>query len=256
MSPPPPRVLVGPDRRHGPRPLGLPRLVVPVQLPWLVRLPSAHVEARVRTLVGVPRRPIGPADSRRPSFNPTPSWGMRPSPSTELLIHRPAMKPPQPDLTPRLAVHFSSATDEWPTPQYLFDALHSEFKFTVDVCATSANAKCRRFYTRLEDGLQQDWRRDRAWMNPPYGEVIARWVGKAFTTAQEGGLVVALVPARPDTAWWHDYVLRAAEIRFLRGRLKFEGARHPAPFPSAVVVFRPPLPVVTSVSVKPGRPSA
>lgn len=167
------------------------------------------------------------------------------------------MTSPQPDRTRRFAVHFSSASDEWPTPQFLFDALHAEFKFTVDVCASPANAKLPRFYTRLEDGLRQEWGGgERVWMNPPYGEAIPRWVAKAHATAQAGGLVVALLPARPDTAWWHNHVLRAAEIRFLRGRLKFEGARYPAPFPSAIVVFRPALPVVTGVSVKPNPPSA
>ena len=162
------------------------------------------------------------------------------------------MTSPQPDRPHRLAVHFSSATDEWPTPQFLFEAMHAEFKFTLDPCATPANAKCPRYYTRIEDGLRQDWSNERVWMNPPFGKFIPRWVAKAHATAQAGGLVVALLPARPDTAWWHYYVLRAAEIRFLRGRLKFEGARYPAPFPSAIVVFRPALPVVTGVSVKAG----
>ena len=142
---------------------------------------------------------------------------------------------PNNNLTPL----FSSLTDEWPTPQRLFDALHAEFGFTLDPCATQANAKCERFFTRGEDGLKQDWSRDAVFMNPPYGRMIGQWVKKAYESARQGALVVSLLPARTDTRWWHDYVMRG-EIRLLRGRLTFEGGKYPAPFPSAIVVFRPP----------------
>lgn len=142
---------------------------------------------------------------------------------------------PNNNLTPL----FSSLTDEWPTPQRLFDALHAEFGFTLDPCATEANAKCGRYFTRAEDGLKQDWSRDVVFMNPPYGRMIGHWVKKAYESARQGALVVSLLPARTDTRWWHDYVMRG-EIRLLRGRLTFEGGKYPAPFPSAIVVFRPP----------------
>ena len=134
---------------------------------------------------------------------------------------------------------FSSATDESPTPRWLFEALSSEFPFTLDPCATPANAKCRRFFTKNDDGLRQDWTGDTVFMNPPYGRTINRWVQKAFESSQEGALVVCLLPSRTDTRWWHAYVMRG-EIRLLRGRLTFEGASHPAPFPSAIAIFRPP----------------
>ena len=137
------------------------------------------------------------------------------------------------------AVHFSSATCEWATPQWLFDALLREFAFTLDPCATAENAKCRRFFTAADDGLAQDWSRDVVFMNPPYGTVIGRWMRKAFESAQAGATVVCLVPARTDTAWWHDYAMRG-EVRLLRGRLKFGDAKNSAPFPSAIIVFRPP----------------
>ena len=137
-----------------------------------------------------------------------------------------------------IAVHFSSATCEWATPQWLFDALAREFAFTLDLCATAANAKCRRFFTLADDGLVQDWRDDVVFMNPPYGTVIGRWMQKAFESAQAGATVVCLVPARTDTAWWHDFAMRG-EIRLLRGLLKFGNAPTCAPFPSAVVIFRP-----------------
>ena len=132
----------------------------------------------------------------------------------------------------RMDVHYSSATDEWSTPQDLFEQLDSEFHFTLDVCASSANAKCQRFFTREADGLQQEWS-GICWMNPPYGDVIGDWVAKAH---ESGTLVVCLVPARTDTAWWWDHA-RYGEVRFLRGRLKFGGSENSAPFPSAVVIF-------------------
>jgi phage N-6-adenine-methyltransferase len=138
-----------------------------------------------------------------------------------------------------LAVHFSSATDEHPTPQWLFDALNREFAFTLDPCATRENAKCPRFFTREDDGLLQDWGDEVVFMNPPYGAMISRWMWKAYDAADKGATVVCLVPARTDTGWWHNYAMKG-EIRLLRGRLKFGNATNSAPFPSAIVIFRPP----------------
>lgn len=135
----------------------------------------------------------------------------------------------------RMAVHYSSATDEWATPQDLFDTLHAEFDFTLDVCALDSSAKCQHYFTPETDGLAQDWT-GTCWMNPPYGDVIGQWVKKAHDSALEGATVVCLVPARVDTGWWWDFC-RHGEIRFLRGRLKFGGSPNSAPFPSAVVVF-------------------
>jgi site-specific DNA-methyltransferase (adenine-specific) len=137
----------------------------------------------------------------------------------------------------RLAVMTSSKSVEWPTDPAVFAELDAEFGFSLDPCATSENAKCSRFFTLEDDGLAQAWT-GRVFMNPPYGRAIGAWMRKAWeasrTTAE---LVVCLVPARTDTAWWHDYATRG-EIRFLRGRLKFGDAKSAAPFPSAVVVFR------------------
>jgi phage N-6-adenine-methyltransferase len=135
-------------------------------------------------------------------------------------------------------VHFSSKTDLWATPQSLFDDLNAEFGFTLDVCALPENAKCASFYTPEIDGLTQDWR-GVCWMNPPYGREIGKWVAKAHASAERGATVVALLPARTDTSWWHDYVRQARDIRFLRGRVRFGEATSGAPFPSAVVVFAP-----------------
>jgi hypothetical protein len=107
------------------------------------------------------------------------------------------------------------------------------------VCATAENAKCARFFTIADDGLQQPWH-GRCWMNPPYGKAIVRWIRKAWESSLAGDTVVCLLPPRVDTRWWHDFVKPyAAEIVFVKGRLRFGAQKYPAPFPSAVVVFRP-----------------
>lgn len=130
---------------------------------------------------------------------------------------------------------YSSKTCEWETPQWLFDKLDGTYHFDLDVCARPENAKCGRYYTPEQDGLAQNWE-GVCWMNPPYGREIGKWVRKAYETAEQGGTVVCLLPARTDTMWWHDYCMRG-DIRFLRGRLKFGNAQNSAPFPSAIVVF-------------------
>ena len=133
-------------------------------------------------------------------------------------------------------VHFSSKTDLWATPQSFFDRYNSIYNFTTDVCATDENAKCSNYYTIATDGLSQTWQ-GMCWMNPPYGRDIKKWMRKAYESSLQGATVVCLVPARTDTAWWHDYAMRG-DIEFIRGRLKFGGHNNSAPFPSAVVVFK------------------
>ena len=140
-------------------------------------------------------------------------------------------------------VHYSSATPEWSTPQDFFDRLNAEFNFTLDVCATAENAKCAQYIDREANGLNWGWGSNVCWMNPPYGREIGGWVAKASSEAQQGAVVVALLPARTDTRWWHEHIepRRQADpscVRFVRGRLKFGGSRNSAPFPSAVVIFR------------------
>ena len=136
-----------------------------------------------------------------------------------------------------MKVHYSSKTDLWETPQDFFDTLNAEFDFTLDVCATSENAKCDQFFTKEDDGLSQPWE-GVCWMNPPYGREISKWMRKAYESAVGGALVVCLVPSRTDTAWWHDYAMKG-EIRLIRGRLKFGNAKTNAPFPSAIIIYRP-----------------
>lgn len=132
----------------------------------------------------------------------------------------------------------SSRTDDWPTDPVVFAELAAEFGgFDLDPCASPENAKCGRYFTRNDDGLAQEWT-GRVFMNPPYGRPLGLWMEKAWRSAQTTAeLVVCLVPARTDTAWWHEYAVRG-EVRFIRGRLKFGASTNPAPFPSAVVVFR------------------
>jgi phage N-6-adenine-methyltransferase len=131
----------------------------------------------------------------------------------------------------------SSNTDKWETPQDFFNQLDAIFHFELDVCALPENAKCKQFFTPDQDGLSQEWK-GVCWMNPPYGREIGKWMKKAYETGvRGGGTVVCLVPARTDTAWWHDYAMKGF-IWFIRGRLKFGGSKNSAPFPSALVVFR------------------
>lgn len=131
---------------------------------------------------------------------------------------------------------YSSRTEEWETPQNLFDQLNEEFRFTLGPCCTHENAKCEKHFTKEENGLEQSWEGERVFCNPPYGKAISPWVKKCSTANAK--LVVLLVPARVDTAWFHDYVYGKAEIRFIRGRLKYGGATHNSPFPSMICIFR------------------
>lgn len=134
-------------------------------------------------------------------------------------------------------VHFSSKTDLWATPQDFFDKYNAIYNFNLDVCANEENAKCKNFFTKEHDGLKQDWVGS-CWMNPPYGREIKQWMKKAYTEhIKHGSTIVCLIPARTDTAWWHEYAIKG-NIEFIRGRLKFGNSKNSAPFPSAVVVFK------------------
>ena len=114
--------------------------------------------------------------------------------------------------------------------------MDAEFHFDVDVCATDENAKCKKYYTMQDDGLSKSWI-GAVWCNPPYGRAIGQWVRKAFVEAANGSTVVMLLPARTDTKWFHEYIYGRAEIRFVRGRIKFGGSKNAAPFPSMIVIF-------------------
>lgn len=132
----------------------------------------------------------------------------------------------------------TSNSCEWETPQEFFENVNKEFSFTIDVCATSINTKCSRYYTKNENGLLQDWKNEIVWCNPPYGRAIKYWVEKAYNESLRGCTVVMLLPSRTDTQYWHDYIIPFAEVRFIKGRLRFNNSVNSAPFPSALVIFR------------------
>ncbi|GIN38409.1 phage N-6-adenine-methyltransferase [Heyndrickxia oleronia] len=131
----------------------------------------------------------------------------------------------------------SSKKQDWETPQDFFNKVNKEFNFTLDVCAVPETAKCKRYFTPEIDGLKQDWSKDICWMNPPYGREQIKWIKKAYQESLKGATVVCLIPARPDTIVWHEYIFPNAEVRFIKGRLKFVGAETGALFPSALVIF-------------------
>lgn len=133
---------------------------------------------------------------------------------------------------------FTSKTDMWETPQEFFNALDEEFHFTLDACAVPENKKCEKFYSPDQNGLKQPWT-GTVWCNPPYGRQIGMWIKKGLESSKCGATVVMLLPARTDTAWFHNYIYAKAEIRFIRGRLKFGGSKWSAPFPSMICVFKP-----------------
>lgn len=137
-------------------------------------------------------------------------------------------------------VMFSSKTDLWSTPQSFFDKLNKEFNFTLDPCTNGKNAKCKYYFdiTKGEDGLTRDWSFHTVFCNPPYGREIVKWVEKAYVSSKVSNTkVVMLLPARTDTRWFHDFIYGKAEIRFLKGRLKFGDSKNTAPFQSMVVIY-------------------
>ena len=134
---------------------------------------------------------------------------------------------------------FSSKTDMWSTPQEFYDKLNDEFNFTLDPCATEDNAKCDNFFTVDDDGLKQDWSGNVVFCNPPYGRAIKEWVKKSYEESLKyNTTVVMLIPSRTDTIYFHEFIYGKAEIRFIKGRLKFGDAKNSAPFPSIVVIYR------------------
>ena len=134
---------------------------------------------------------------------------------------------------------FSSNTDLWATPQSFYDKLNDEFRFNLDPCATSENAKCEKYFTKEVNGLNQNWGGHKVFCNPPYGRELSKWVKKAYEESLKPNTkVVMLIPARTDTKYFHEYIYhKAKEIRFLKGRLKFGDSKNSAPFPSMVVIF-------------------
>ena len=136
---------------------------------------------------------------------------------------------------------YSSERTTWRTPMNLFAQLDQEFGFTLDAAASRDNALCQRFITEEQDALTCDWHElakgGAVWLNPPYGRGVGKWVRKAWLESAKGTVVVMLIPARTDTAYFREWAMQAAEIRLIAGRLRFQGADNPAPVPSALLVF-------------------
>jgi len=137
-----------------------------------------------------------------------------------------------------MEVHFSSKDQTWSTPQDFYDKLDEEFNFTLDPCCSKETAKCDKYYTEETDGLAHSWDGETVFMNPPYGRVIGNWIKKA--TEIKNGTVVCLIPSRTDTRYFHNYLYQKenVELRFLKGRLKFGGAKNSAPFPSLLAIIK------------------
>jgi site-specific DNA-methyltransferase (adenine-specific) len=135
-----------------------------------------------------------------------------------------------------------SKTDDWATPQALFDQLHAKHQFTLDVAASSTNHKTPNWCgldhenPGFRDGLAITWEGNRVWCNPPYGREIKDWVKKAHHESRHAEIVM-LLPARTDTAWFHDYAIQH-KVTFIRGRLKFGNQTGSAPFPSILVEMK------------------
>lgn len=135
-------------------------------------------------------------------------------------------------------VMFSSKSDEWSTPQDVFDNLDAEFHFNLDPCCTHENRKCENHYTKEDNGLKHSWGGHSVFCNPPYSN-IAEWVEKCYREGtKDNTTVVLLIPSRTDTKYFHNFIYNRAEIRFVKGRLKFGGHSNSAPFPSMIVIFR------------------
>lgn len=142
----------------------------------------------------------------------------------------------------RLAVHYSSAKQDWGTPVHLFAALDKKYgPFMLDACASRSNAKVATYFDETQDGLKQNWAPyGKVFCNPPYKHV-AKWVEKCVEESRKGAYIVLLIPARTDTKYFHEHLYnkRYVELVFLKGRIKFQGAAHCAPFPSLLAIFKP-----------------
>ena len=147
-------------------------------------------------------------------------------------------------------IHYSSKSNEWETPKYIFDFYNKIYNFNLDAAATKDNALCKNYFTKEDNSLNLDWSKFKfIWCNPPYGREIGKFIKKGYEESLKDCIVVFLIPARVDTKWWHEYCSKG-QVKFIKGRLKFENRTFPswrdsdvshkispAPFPSAIVIF-------------------
>ena len=132
--------------------------------------------------------------------------------------------------------------DIWETPVYFFNLLDKIFHFTLDPCADLKNTKCERFFTKEMNGLLQDWKGEKVFVNPPFSDV-KNWVIKCYNEGQkENTIVVMILPSRTDTQYWHDFIMKAHKIWFAKGRVNFlingEKTKNGSTFPLAIIIFK------------------
>lgn len=131
---------------------------------------------------------------------------------------------------------FSSDRTDWETPLDLFIKLDQEFNFDVDLCANDKNHLCRTYFSEFNSCLDKEFYNKSIYCNPPYSRSMYKFIKKCYELSKNN-IVVMLLPCRTDTKWFHDFIYNKAEIRFIKGRLKFGGSKNSAPFPSMVVVY-------------------
>ena len=133
---------------------------------------------------------------------------------------------------------FKSKSEEYETPLYIFEPLQKEFNLKLDVCATEKNSKCKLFFTKEDDALTKNWNKN-FWMNPPFSRNLKKWVQKAYEESQKGVIGVLILPVRSNTNWWHKYIIDTkAEVRFLKGEIKFSNYKRGLWLPFAIVIFK------------------
>ncbi len=131
---------------------------------------------------------------------------------------------------------FKSGSEEYETPINIFEPLNKEFGFTLDVSASDKNKKCDNYFDKNIDALKQDWIGEICWMNPPYGNKLQKFVRKAYSESKKGCVIVGLIPAKTNTVWWHECI-NSEEVRFIKGRPKFNDMKYGYPFPLAIVIW-------------------
>ena len=132
---------------------------------------------------------------------------------------------------------FDGVSIVWATPPEIFNPLNEEFCFTLDVAASKENRKVERYIDEETDGLEQSWKDEVCWCNPPYGRIVPKWIEKAKAESENGATSVLLILAKTNTKWFHELCMTASEIRFVKGRPKFIGAKDGLPFPLMLVIF-------------------
>jgi site-specific DNA-methyltransferase (adenine-specific) len=143
---------------------------------------------------------------------------------------------------------FASKKQDWETPDSIWLPLAEEFPFNLDVAASDKNHLLEQYITEEQDAMKTEWGSHVCWLNPPYGKgyPLSAWVKRGYEESKKGAIVVMLIPSRTNTNWFHEICLKHGEVRFLKGRPKFGGAKHGLPQPLCIVIFRPQLQMPTS----------